>query len=380
VLLGFTQLSVTVETVEQFSVFAGIFLVAVTVVGGTGFIGGAMIGSTFIAGGILSQALSGWSQINDYLPLIGGLSVILVLILEPAGLFEGYRRALAKALAPAGARLSPLVARLPQRTRPAFTTASTQRAEPTSLRVTDLSVSFGGVHAVQHVDLEVRPGEIHGLIGPNGAGKTTVIDAITGFVRPRTGTVHIGDTDITNWAAHRRPRAGVSRSFQSLELFEDLTILENLAVASEQPGTSRFATDLVRPGTATLSRAAVEAIDEFELTDILQAKPAEISFGVRKTVAIARAIAASPAVLLLDEPAAGLDDHEASELATLIQRVAHEWGIGVLLVDHKVDMITRVSDRITVLEYGKVIATGATRTVVDDPAVITAYLGEPVTT
>ena len=146
------------------------------------------------------------------------------------------------------------------------------------------------------------------------------------------------------------------------------------------PAPSRYVTDLFRPGRAALSPAAVEAIDEFELTDILGARPAEISFGVRKTVAIARAIAASPAVLLFDEPAAGLDDHEATELATLIQRVAHDWGIGVLLVDHKIDMITRISDRITVLEYGHVIASGAAHDVVDDPAVISAYLGAEVAT
>jgi ABC-type branched-subunit amino acid transport system ATPase component len=235
------------------------------------------------------------------------------------------------------------------------------------------------VHAVQNVDLEVRPGEIHGLIGPNGAGKTTVIDAITGFVRSQSGSVRIGDTDITHWSAHRRPGAGVSRSFQSLELFDDLTILDNLAVASEHPHAGRYLTDLVRPGRATLSQAAVEAIREFELTDILDRKPSEISFGVRKTVAIARAIAASPSVLLLDEPAAGLDDHEAAELAALIQNIAHNWGIGVLLVEHKVDMITAISDRITVLEYGQVIATGAPSNVVEDPAVINAYLGTAVT-
>jgi sulfate-transporting ATPase len=379
VLLAFLQPYVAVGTVDTFSVFSGILLVAVVVVGGTGFIGGAVVGSIMIAGGIVSQALSGWSSINNWLPLLGGLNVVLVLIFYPNGLFEGGRHAIAAALAPVGRRIAVALPRTRRKTKPGFSTIAARTPEPKTLRVTGLRVSFGGVHAVQDVDLEVRPGEIHGLIGPNGAGKSTVIDAITGFVGPQAGTVHIGDSDITTWAAHRRPAAGVSRSFQSLELFEDLTILDNLALACEHPGIARYAADLVLPRKAVLSPAAVEAIREFELVEIVDRKPAEIPFGVRKTVAIARAIAAAPAVLLLDEPAAGLDDHECGELAALIQRVAHEWGIGVLLVEHKVDMITRISDRITVLEDGKVIAAGATADVVDDPAVISAYLGAPVT-
>jgi ABC-type branched-subunit amino acid transport system ATPase component/branched-subunit amino acid ABC-type transport system permease component len=379
VFLAFSQSSVNVSSVDNFSVFAGITLIAVVVVGGIGFIGGALIGSTLVAGGVASQALNGWHQINDYLPLIGGLTVLFVLIFQPDGIFEANRQAMVAAFKPVSRRISAPLARLPHGNKPAFRTTGGTHAQPKTLRVSGLSVSFGGVHAVQNVDLEVRPGEIHGLIGPNGAGKTTVIDAITGFVRSQSGSVRIGDTDITHWSAHRRPGAGVSRSFQSLELFDDLTILDNLAVASEHPHAGRYLTDLVRPGRATLSQAAVEAIREFELTDILDRKPSEISFGVRKTVAIARAIAASPSVLLLDEPAAGLDDHEAAELAALIQNIAHNWGIGVLLVEHKVDMITAISDRITVLEYGQVIATGAPSNVVEDPAVINAYLGTAVT-
>jgi ABC-type branched-subunit amino acid transport system ATPase component len=261
----------------------------------------------------------------------------------------------------------------------ATTSTDTRRVDPRTLQVMGLSVSFGGVHAVRDVDLEIRPGEIHGLIGPNGAGKTTIIDAITGFVHPQRGMITIGEHDITHWPARRRPGAGVSRSFQSLELFDDLTILDNLAVASEHPHPARYVTDLLRPSAATLSSVAIEAIHDFDLGHILDRKPSEISFGERKTVAIARAIAASPSVLLLDEPAAGLDEHEADELATLIESVAHTWGIGVLLVEHKVDMITRISDRITVLDHGTLIASGTTKDVMTNPAVINAYLGTTTT-
>jgi branched-subunit amino acid ABC-type transport system permease component len=220
VLLAFSQSSVAVTSVDSFGVFAGIALVGVVVVGGIGFIAGAIIGSTLIAGGVVSQALSGWSQINNYLPLVGGLTLILVLIFQPDGIFEGNRAALASAIRPVARRARAGLTRARPQRKPAFTVLGTGRTEPKALRVTGLSVSFGGVHAVQDVDLEVRPGEIHGLIGPNGAGKTTVIDAITGFVPSRGGSIHIGDSDITRWAAHRRPAAGISRSFQSLELFD----------------------------------------------------------------------------------------------------------------------------------------------------------------
>jgi sulfate-transporting ATPase len=229
------------------------------------------------------------------------------------------------------------------------------------------------------VDLVVEPGKVHGLIGPNGAGKTTVIDAITGFVRS-TGSVRLGAIDLSGSNARTRARAGVSRSFQSLELFNDLTILENLVVASEPDRGLRYLTDLVWPGRPSLSPAALEAIKQFDLIDLIDKKPDNISFGQRKTVAIARAIAASPSVLLLDEPAAGLNDHEAVELARLIRMVADEWNIAVLLVEHKVDMVVSISDSITVLESGRVLAAGNPREVMTNLAVIDAYLGGAVVT
>jgi sulfate-transporting ATPase len=175
--------------------------------------------------------------------------------------------------------------------------------------------------------------------------------------------------------ARGRAGAGVSRSFQSLELFNDLTVLENLAVASDRGRRRRYLTDLVWPGRPNLSAAALEAVRQFELSGLIDAKPDSISFGQRKTVAIARAIAASPVVLLLDEPAAGLDDYEAAELARLIRVVADEWRIGVLLVEHKVDMVMSISDRVTVLESGRVLACGSPQEVMASDAVIEAYLG-----
>ena len=371
VLLAFLQPVVQVGSIDTFTVSTGIVIVAATVVGGVGFIGGAIAGSLLVAGGIMSKVFGGFSQIDSYLPLVGGVSLVLMLIFQPDGVFEGHRVILARAVARAR-RLVPFPARA---ARPAFTVGGVVPAVPRELVVAGLSVSFSGVRALQDVSLEVAPGEIHGVIGPNGAGKTTLIDAVTGFVTAGRGSVSIGGDDITRWPARRRAAAGVSRSFQSLELFEDLTILENIAVACERPGPARYLLDLLHPGRIRLTGSAMEALRDFNLADSLDKKPGEVSFGQRKIVAIARAMASAPAVILLDEPAAGLDDHEAGELSGVIVRLARDWGVGVLLVEHKVDMVMSISDRITVLEGGRILATGTAAQVATNPAVVDAYLG-----
>jgi ABC-type branched-subunit amino acid transport system ATPase component/ABC-type branched-subunit amino acid transport system permease subunit len=379
VLFAFAQPTVVFNgTTDNFSVFASILVVAMTVAGGVGSVGGALIGSLLLAGGIISQALSGWSSINDYLPLIGGIGLVLTLMQGQDGIFE-YNRAI---LARVGSKVAPFLPRIPlpriplprNRRNPLRATETSVSVTPAVLTVRGLSVSFGGINAVQDVDLVVEPGKVHGLIGPNGAGKTTFIDAVTGFVKAR-GSVMLGSVELSDLSARARARLGISRSFQSLELFNDLTIRENLVVACERRHPFRYVTDLFWPGRAKLSAAAIEAVRQFELADIIERRPDSISFGRRKTVAIARAIAAAPPVLLLDEPAAGLNDHEAVELARLIRMVADEWNIGVLLVEHKVDLVTSISDTITVLESGRVLAAGMAQDVVTSQVVIDAYLG-----
>jgi sulfate-transporting ATPase len=375
VLLAFAQPTVIFDgTTDNYSVFASILVVAMTVAGGVGFVGGALIGSLMLAGGVISQLFSGWGSVNDYLPLIGGIGLILVLMQGPDGLFE-YNRLLLVRLGGPLARLTGRV-RLPRQRKhnPLRAAGTAVHIDPKPLVVTDLSVSFGGIMAVKHVDLVVEPGQVHGLIGPNGAGKTTFIDAVTGFVKSR-GRVVLGTQDLSRRNARSRARAGLSRSFQSLELFNDVTVLENLVVAGERYRPFRYLTDLFWPGRPSLSAAALEAIKQFDLVELIDRKPESISFGQRKMVAIARAIAASPSILLLDEPAAGLNDHEAGELAGLIRKVADEWNIGVLLVEHKVDVVMSISDRVTVLESGGQLASGTPDEVMAQQAVIDAYLG-----
>src|SRR5882757_1130304 len=375
VLLAFLQPSVLVS---QFDVFDAILIVGAVVVGGIGSPGGAVIGATMITGGVTSKIFGGWGDFNLYLPLIGGLLLLLNLWTAPDGLFDLNRRALAPITSRVDRLVGRLRARLPgpwRRSARPDEAPQIARVSPRPLRVRDLSVAFGGVQALSRVSLDVAPGEVHGLIGPNGAGKTTLIDAVTGFVQARQGVVQIGDVPIHGWSARRRARQGLARSFQSLELFSDLTVEENLAVACDTSSSWKYVTDLFRPGRIRLTGAAQEAIRQFDLNRLRHLKPQSISFGERKVVAIARAIAGAPSVLLLDEPAAGLDDAEADELAALIRVLARDWGIGILLVEHKIDMVMAVSDRVTVLNNGVVLASGRPDEVRSDPAVVRAYLG-----
>jgi sulfate-transporting ATPase len=238
-----------------------------------------------------------------------------------------------------------------------------------------LTVRFGGVVAVDAVDLEVRTGEVMGLIGPNGAGKSTVIDAITGFTSSNRGTISFQQRHIDRWPPHKRSRAGISRSFQSLELFDDVSVLDNIRAACDTHERSAYFTDTVFPHQEDLPATAIACIRDFGLRAELQRVPEELSYGTRRMVAIARAVANGPSILLLDEPAAGLDSQQKSELAALIRRLTREWGLGVLLVEHDMSFVMDLCDRIVVLDFGHKIAEGSPEQVRTNPAVIAAYLG-----
>jgi ABC-type branched-subunit amino acid transport system ATPase component len=245
-----------------------------------------------------------------------------------------------------------------------------------TLAIDDLSVRFGSVVAVQDVSLEVHPGEVVGLIGPNGAGKTTFIDAVTGFVPASTGTMTLGGRSLDKLNATKRARLGLRRSFQSLELFEDVTVEENIRAGSDlRASRVSWLTDLFWPGHHDLPPTAVAAVREFELEPHLQETPEELPYGRRRLVGIARTVASGPSVVMLDEPAAGLDENESAELARLIRRLADERNMGVLLVEHDVGLVMSTCDRVVVIDFGGVIASGPPAQIRDDPAVRDAYLG-----
>jgi ABC-type branched-subunit amino acid transport system ATPase component/branched-subunit amino acid ABC-type transport system permease component len=376
ILLSFRAPSVVLSNFQSFD---SVTYVADAVIGGVGHVVGPPVGGVLQVGGLgtnVGQLFGASAQ--KYLPVVAGLLLILVLITDPDGVAASasghIRRLLSRFTGSAGAtdarslrQLSVSSSEIPD--------GRTNAREPTRLSVVNASVRFGSTYALQDATIEINPGEVVGLIGPNGAGKTTLIDVLTGLVSPTQGTVEFGDTDITRWSPRKRGAAGIARSFQSLELFEDMTVLENLLVASEQRSVAAHLTDLVAPGTPRMNSAAVAAADQFDLWDDLDRRPPELSHGRRRILAIARAIAAAPAVLLLDESAAGLNPVEREELSSLIRSIAETRNTGVLLIEHDVEMVMRTSDRVVALEFGRVIAEGTPEEVRRNTDVIRSYLG-----
>ena len=242
-----------------------------------------------------------------------------------------------------------------------------------ALFVENLCVSYGGVRALVNAGLEVGAGQLISLIGPNGAGKTTFIDAISGFVTSQ-GTVFLSGTDLTGKSAHARARLGLARTWQSIELFDDLSVRENLTVASRRPSLFKTLGELF--GYLSTSSGAIDdVLGILGLTAFSEAFPSDLSQGQRKLVGIARALVAGPKVLCLDEPAAGLNTQESEQLGRRLRNIV-DAGTPVLLVDHDMGLVLGISDHVVVLEFGEVIASGSCEQVRHDPRVIAAYLGK----
>jgi len=245
------------------------------------------------------------------------------------------------------------------------------------LETTGLTVSYGGLNANDKVNLNCEAGKLTGLIGPNGAGKTTFIDAITGFTPLSAGAAMFDGHNLDGHSPDSRAHLGLSRTFQSLELFEDLTVRDNLLAAAERPKWWSFMQDIVLPGRG--ERAFLKqvdwALDILGLTELADRLPSDLSHGQRKLIGVSRALAAKPKLVLLDEPAAGLDTTESALLGGHLRDFLDQ-DISVFLIDHDMGLVLNVCDYIYVLDFGEIIAEGSPAEVRADPAVIAAYLGE----
>ena len=360
---------------SEFTNFTSILAVAWSFIGGIGYLLGPIFGATLAPGSLGAQLTNTiLDSVTRYIQLIGGVLVVLLVLQNQDGIAKESTNQFLWLVG----KVRDKIPRLPKPKPETFELPPEER-EPVvarTLEVRDLNVRYGGVVAVRDVSFTVTPGRITGLIGPNGAGKTSVIDAVTGFTRTAAGSVLLDGEELVGLSATKRARAGLSRSFQSLELFEDATVLDNLRAASDPRDRLSYLRDLVHPVAPALPGEVVAAIREFRLEDDLLRQVQDLPYGQRRLLAIVRAVATRPSVLLLDEPAAGLSDVETAELAHLIRRLADDWGIAILLVEHDMTFVMSVCDDIVVLDFGVRISAGTPQEIRRDPAVIAAYLGE----
>jgi branched-chain amino acid transport system ATP-binding protein len=244
-----------------------------------------------------------------------------------------------------------------------------------ALATNELTVRFGGVTAVDHLSVTVGRGTLTGIIGPNGAGKTTFIDAVSGLVRS-SGGLELHGRSMSGWRPHRRALAGIGRTFQGLELFDEFTVQENLLIPAEAVRRWSFARDLLRPSAdRTAVDRAMRALERVGLSDRADDRPSSLSLGDRKLVSIARALSGGAGVLLLDEPAAGLNSAESLQLGETLRGLVDS-GLTVMLVDHDMGLVLGVCDMIHVLVFGKLVASGTPDEIRGNEAVIDAYLGD----
>ncbi|HUB22290.1 MAG TPA: branched-chain amino acid ABC transporter permease/ATP-binding protein [Streptosporangiaceae bacterium] len=338
---------------DRFDAVTALSLIAFAYAGGITLISGALFAGLLSAQALIPYALDKWFGLNgNWFLLVGGFLLIFTLLANPEGVAGDFYRRTHK---------RPEI-RAPDVTAPVSAPRVLQRRDldgrPAVLGVTGLSVSFGGVHALRDVSLKVREGELVGLIGPNGAGKTTLVDAVSGFVG-YAGRAELSGTDLRGLPPYERARRGLGRTWQSTELFDDLDVRENLTVAARDGA----------PGAAEQTLALVG------LDWAAGAMPGQLSMGQRKLVGVARALAARPRLLCLDEPAAGLDTRESAELGTCLRGLADQ-GQSMLLIEHDMGLVLSICDRVVVLEFGQVIADGPPEVVRADPGVIAAYLGQ----
>lgn len=249
-----------------------------------------------------------------------------------------------------------------------------------TLAVRNLSIMFGGVHAVEDVSFDVEPGEVFAIIGPNGAGKSTIFNLISRLYEPSAGSIHYGDHDLLSMPAHRIVETGIARTFQNIELFEQATVLQNLLVGrhshmKRNPFTNFLFTPGVRKSELEHRRKVEDVIDLLEIAQYRDERIADLPYGARKNVELARALCAEPDLLLLDEPASGLNNEETDDVGFWLEDIKHDLGVTLVMVEHDMNLVGQVADRVMAINDGKLLAIGTPDDVRENTAVQQAYLG-----
>ncbi len=251
----------------------------------------------------------------------------------------------------------------------------------TQLIASEVTLTFGGLHALSNVNIAIEPGLITSIIGPNGAGKTSLLNCISGFYHPTKGKILYGQRDLTHASPHQVSSMGIARAFQNLELFRGLSVLDNLLLARHQNLRYSLLHAIIYYGKAARveaeNRAFVEKVIDFMELELYRKKTVgNLSYGVQKRVEVARALTLAPKLLLLDEPMAGMNIEEKEDIVRFILDLKKEWGITVVLVEHDLGVVMDISDRIYVLDFGEIIGSGSPKDIAANSKVIEAYIGE----
>ncbi|NGX95226.1 MAG: branched-chain amino acid ABC transporter ATP-binding protein/permease [Candidatus Afipia apatlaquensis] len=343
---------------DQFSFAESIVFLTMALLGGVGSPIGAVIGTGLLI--LIPEWLRFLKNIPGLYLAIYGLFVILIVRFMPDGIWGFVQDVITRWRAKAAPHIA----------SPALQLAPAKTGGDMVLEVTGLSKHFGGLKAVDKVDISVRRGSVHALIGPNGSGKTTTLNMLSGLYKTTAGRIVLDGTDVTEMPAHQRTAAGLGRTFQNIRLFRSMTALENVVIGAERPGNTLIG----EGGQDALTQRAMSALTFVGLGGRANELVSSFSYGHQRLIEIARALAGNPTLLLLDEPAAGLNSSEKVELHDLLKRIAAQ-GLTILIIDHDMTLVREAAQHITVLNFGKRIADGESLAVLQHPDVISAYLG-----